>query len=118
MKATGPEAATIDAVMTFAAALRRAQARTEAGTPTVVTNDRGRPHLRRVPLLSPWPRGKGGRLIGDEKKAVVVNRKLSDALAAEIRGAHSHGALQVNLAVRYGVSTTLINGVVHRRRWA
>ena len=99
-------------------AFERAKQRTADGVPTVVTNDKGEPHLRRVPLFSSWPRGKGG-LVGVEKKAVVVNRKLSDKKAAAIRVAYGKGdrVTQHRLADEYGVSLTLINAVVNGRRW-
>jgi hypothetical protein len=100
-------------------AFERAKQRTAAGVPTIVTNDKGEPHLRRVPLFSSWPRGKGGCLVGVAKKAVVVNRKLSDEKARAIRAAYGRGdrITQERLADAYGVSLTLINGVVNRRRW-
>jgi hypothetical protein len=105
--------------MTYDQAFKRAKRKTANGAPTIVTNDRGAPHLRRVPLVSSWPRGLGGRHCGLERRATVANVKLSEEKAAEIRAAYGtgRGVTQAKLAEQYGVSTAWVCMVIRGRRW-
>ena len=104
----------------FERAAQRAKDRTAAGVPTIVTTDRGVPHLRQVPSASSWPRGKGGNLIGREKRDVYERhpRKLTEALAFEIRATYKRGVHSLReVAEWYGVSIMCVQMIVTGKRW-
>lgn len=62
-------------------------------------------------------RDRGRAVIPDNRGENHGMSKLSEGDIFEIRFEHSHGALQKDLATRYGVARSCISKVVNRKAW-